>query len=203
MGKLKCKALPFFHAVTGADESSSLHGVGKKKFWEAWKFMPEITQVFAKMGTVAGVKAKLTEPDFNLLQRYINISYRRSSPYVEVNHARQAMFAEGVSIENCPPSEGALKQHVLRAILLSVKWHKALELKPDLPSPSEWGWTKDKNGTWIPHWSDDPIVADTLQELIRCGCQKRCSGNCTCCQFGLPCTPLCGCHLLGCSRLSD
>ena len=54
MGKLKCKALPFFHAVTGADESSSLHGVGKKKFWK----------VFAKMGTVAGVR--LSYPSLTL-----------------------------------------------------------------------------------------------------------------------------------------
>ena len=63
-----------------------------------------------------------------------------------------------MSIENIPPSEGALKQHVLRSILLSTKWHKALELTPDLPSPSDWGWVNDKNGFWVPHWSDDPIV---------------------------------------------
>ena len=205
MGKLRCRALPFFYAVTGSDETSSLHGLGKRKAWEAWKFMPEITNVFAKMGTRVGVKAgaKLTEDDFDLLQRFFNIAYRKSSPFFEVNLARQAMFADGVAIENCPPSKGALKQHILRAILLSRKWHKALELRPELPSPSNWGWNKNKDNIWVPHWSDDLIVADALQKLIRCGCKKRCSGNCTCCQYGLPCTPLCKCYLLGCSKISD
>ena len=103
---------------------------------------------------------------------FFNIAYQKSSPFFEVNHARQAMFADGVAIENCPPSKGALKQHILRGILISTKWHKALGLRPKLPSPSNWGWIKNKNNILVPHWSDDPIVAVTLQELIRCGYKK-------------------------------
>ena len=64
--------------------------------------MPEITRVFAKMGTTVGVKKglKLNKNDFDLLQRFFNIAYRKTSPFLEVNQARQAMFADGVSIEN-------------------------------------------------------------------------------------------------------
>ena len=31
-----CRALPFFHALTGWDTASSFYQLGKAKFWKTW-----------------------------------------------------------------------------------------------------------------------------------------------------------------------
>ena len=126
--------------------------------------------------------------------------YRRTSPHEKVNEARHAMFADGVSIENIPPTEGALLQKCKRAVLASISWHSACDKEPPKPDAAAFGWKKE-NGRWMPHWSDLPIVMNAIKELISCGCKKKCVGKCKCLQFpGLDCTPACACYHGGCSR---
>ena len=36
MGQDKCEALPFFHAFTGCDQTSSFYGRGKDTRWTTW-----------------------------------------------------------------------------------------------------------------------------------------------------------------------
>ena len=199
LGRQKCKALLFFHAFTGCDTTAFFKGVGKKKAWETWNFMPEMTPIFARLGSKEE-KIAISDRDFKSLQRFVCVMYRRSSPHVRVNDARHAMFADGVVIENIPPTEGALLQKTNRALLASIPWHHALDISPPKPNPQNLGWKKE-NGRWKPHWSDLPIVVDALKKLIRCGCKKKCTGNCKCIQYvGLDCTPACACYHTGCSR---
>ena len=47
LGRQKYKALLFSLALTGSDTTSFFKGIGKKKAWEAWNIMPEITPIFA------------------------------------------------------------------------------------------------------------------------------------------------------------
>ena len=46
LGEDKSTALLFFHAFTGCNTDSSFSGIGKKKAWEAWKSLPNMTTVF-------------------------------------------------------------------------------------------------------------------------------------------------------------
>ena len=202
LGRQKCKALLFFHAFTGSDTTSFFKGIGKKKAWEAWNVMPEMTPIFARLGSKGG-NSSISARDFKYLQRFVCIMYRKSSPHVKVNEARHAMFAEGIAIEHIPPTEGALMQKAKRALLQSIPWHYALDLCPPKPPAQNFGWKK-VNGKWKPHWSDLSIVVDSIRNLISCGCKKRCTGNCKCIQFvGLECTPACACYHKGCSRKED
>ena len=45
-----CKRLPFFHALTGCDTTSSFYKVGKNRFWNEWikvdKEDPSLTSAF-------------------------------------------------------------------------------------------------------------------------------------------------------------
>ena len=70
LGRQKCKALLFFHAFTGSDTTGFFKGVGKKKAWEAWKVMPEMTPIFARLGT-QGPKSSISARDFRSLQRFV------------------------------------------------------------------------------------------------------------------------------------
>ena len=64
-----------------------------------------------------------------------------------MNLARQVLFSRhSRSIDNIPPTQAALKQHILRATYQGGHiWGNCLEPSPNLPSPAFWGWQK---GTW-------------------------------------------------------
>ena len=46
---MNVKAIPFFHAYTGCDLTSSMCGVGKKTAWAAWKRYPEVTRTMIEL----------------------------------------------------------------------------------------------------------------------------------------------------------
>ena len=199
-----CRALPFFHTLTGCDTTSSFYQVWKKTAWEAWKAMPEMTAVFEEIGDgayITDISDNSNKENFKKIQRFIIVMYSRSSSHTEVNKARHALFAAGRAIESIPPTEAALEQHMKRATLQCSIWRQSLQRDPTRPSPDKWGWEKNQKGYWAPVWSLLPVVSAALQQLIRCGCKKRCAGNCTCCQYDFKCTPLCACWTPGCSRL--
>ena len=93
LGGQKCKAILFFHALTSSDTTRFFKGIGIKKAWEVWNVMPEITPIFAQLGS-NGVNSTISATDFKYLQRFVCVMYRKKSPHVKVNKARYAMFAE-------------------------------------------------------------------------------------------------------------
>ena len=61
--------------------------------------------------------SQVTPGDMEHIERYTVILYQRTSPLSHVNEARKQMFAAGNRrIENIPPTQEALKQHMKRAV---------------------------------------------------------------------------------------
>ena len=67
------------------------------------------------------------------------VMYSRTCPHQTVNEARQVLFAQGnKSIENIPPTQAALAQHIKRAAYQEGHaWGQALEPMQELPSPAK------------------------------------------------------------------
>ena len=109
--------------------------------------------------------------------------------------ARQQLFTrKSRSIDNIPPTEAALMQHLKRAVYQgSHVWGQAFVSSPELPSPSQWGWTKNTEGQWEPLWTTLSEASQSCHELLKCGCIKGCKGLCKCYKAGLKCTALCKC----------
>ena len=171
LGGQKCKAILFFHALTSSDTTRFFKGIGIKKAWEVWNVMPEITPIFAQLGS-NGVNRTISARDFKYLKGFVRVMYKKISSHVKVNETRHAMIAdEGLAIEHIPSTEGALVQKAQRALFQSIIWHK--------PSTQNFGWKK-VNGKWKPHWPGLPVVVNSLRKLISSGCKKRCTGNCKC-----------------------
>ena len=101
------------------------------------------------------------------------VLYSRTCPHQTVNEARQALFAQGnKSIENVPPTQAALDQHIKRAAYQAGHvWGQALEPMQVLPSPAEWGWPQSPEG-WSPKWTILAEVSKVCSELISCGCKR-------------------------------
>lgn len=144
LGNNKCKALPAFHALTGCDTTSSFLGRGKRTAWVLWSRFSEVTPALCTLTqTPSALQIDEILPS---IERFILLLYNRVSPDDSVNKATQ----KGREIENIPPTQDALRQHVLRtAYQAGHVWGQALLRAPQLPSPGEFGWmrkNKSANG---------------------------------------------------------
>lgn len=189
----QCEGLPFFHALTGCDTVSYFSGKGKKTALLTWRSYPQATEVFRSLSSPQAV---INEEQFRLLERFVVIMYSRTSPHDNVCNARKAMFSQGTkSIENIPPTQAALEQHVKRAHFQAGHvWGRSLVPLQELPSAADWGWHQTADEGWKPTWTSLPEASKACSELIRCGCKRACRGLCKCTKANLPCTSLCFCN---------
>ena len=131
------------------------------------------------------------------IERFVALMYDRTSTSLTVNEARKDLFTrKGRSIENIPPTYGALVEHTKRvAYQAGYCWGQSLTPDPTLPSPAEWGWTRSAHGPWQPYWTMLPEASKAIQQLIKCGCKltNGCRGHCKCVKAELKCTSLCSC----------
>ena len=94
---------------------------------------------------------------------------------MNVNDARKQLSTQkSRSLENLPPSQETLKQHIKRDCFQSNCWNKALLSNQMLRSPADWGWKLGATG-WEPLWTILPEASLSCYELIHCGCKKRCA----------------------------
>ena len=131
------------------------------------------------------------------IERFVILMYSKTCTLSRVNEARKELFAlSGRSIDNIPPTQGALIQHIKRAVYqASHIWAQALIAKPHLPSPEDWGYRYNStSSSWVPHWTDLQDASKACHEHKRCGCTKGCkTQQCTCRAASLECTELCKC----------
>ena len=121
--------------------------------------------------------------------------YDRSSKYEDVDDAKLDMFARKQSpFQAIPPTRAALLQNVKRAVYqANWIWSQSTVCKPDIKSPSHWGWTKTGD-SWQILWTELSPIAESCQQLTKCGYKCKCRGRCKCYRLGLVCTTLCNCQ---------
>ena len=186
----KCSGLLFFHAFTGCDTVSSFFGHAKKGAWDAWASFPEVTPAFQALSTEP--RTDTISSFLSVIERFVVLLYDRTSTKDSVNTARKHLFAKkGRQIENLPPTQSALIEHIKRAALQGgYYWVTALQTQPNLPSPSAWGWTRvNDQKPWEPLWTSIAAVSQCCPELVSCQCKKGCK-RCKCVQAALTCTAL-------------
>ena len=89
------------------------------------------------------------------------------------------------------PTAGALLQHNERVSYQGYhRWGQCLVSNPELPSPSEWGWTKSESDAWHPRWTTLPETSKECLELVKCGCraERGCKARYKCAKAGMSCT---------------
>jgi hypothetical protein len=186
-----CKALPIFHAFTGCDTVSYFGGRGKRTAWATWKAYEDVTPAFCAL--VARPTLQTIDEWLDKLERFVVLLYDRTSSLPSVDEARKQLFTQkGRTIDGLPPTGAALIQHIKRATYQAGHcWGQLMIASPELPSPSEWGWSKKAEGGWEAYWTALPEATQACRELLRCGCKKGCSGRCRCNKAALQCTALC------------
>ena len=99
------------------------------------------------------------------------LRYDRTSNFECVNQAQKQLFTQkGRSIEGIPPSKAALIQHTKRATYQAgYCWGQVMIAAPELPSPSDWGWTRKEPNGWEVCWTTLPTL--WLQERLQTSMQ--------------------------------
>ena len=151
---------------------------------------PGVTDAFEEL---LRMPSDVSEESMSLLERFVVLMYDLASDIKEVNDARKQLFThKSMALDNIPPTQAALQQHIKRASLQANCLNQTLVLNPELPSPSDCGWTKEASG-WQPLWTTLPEASKSFNELIHCNCKKGCIGRCKCTKAALKCTTLCAC----------
>ena len=75
------------------------------------------------------------------LERFVVLLYDHTSDIMNVNDSRKYLFTQKTrSLENLPPTQEVLKQHIKQARHQSICWKKALTAMQELPDHANWGW---------------------------------------------------------------
>ena len=136
----------------------------------------------------------ISDRTMEVIERFVVLMYSRTSDLSRVNGARKQLFAQkSRSLENIPPTQAALEQHLKRARYQCNCWNMCMSHDPQLPDSSDLGWTKAST-EWQPFGTTLPEASKSCYELIHCGCKKGCHGRCKChFKAMLKCTSLCAC----------
>ncbi|XDV44711.1 hypothetical protein PO909_012952 [Leuciscus waleckii] len=103
--------------------------------------------------------------------------YSKSCGSSRVDEARHHLFSNGTkSLENLPPTQAALIQHIKRALLqASFYWNQATAVQQDIPEFNAWGWFRDSTSkTWEPYWTNLRDASKACTILLHCGCKTAC-----------------------------
>ena len=115
---------------------SSFAGIGKKTAWAAWNVYPEITEAFKELMHMAD---PISDRTLEVIERFVVLMYSRTSDLSRVNYAMKQLFAQkSRSLENIPPTQAALEQHLKRARYQCNCWNMCLSPDPQLPDPTDW-----------------------------------------------------------------
>jgi hypothetical protein len=193
-GAMAGLAPPWIRHCTGCDTVSSFFGHAKKGAWDTWASFPEVTPAFQALSTEP--RTDTLSSFLSVIERFVVLLYDRTSTKESVNTARKHLFTKkGRQIENLPPTQSAMIEHIKRAALQGgYYWATALQTQPSLPSPSAWGWTRvNDQKPWEPLWTSIAAVSQCCPELVSCQCKKGCTKRCKCVRAALKCTALCNC----------
>ncbi|KAL8586163.1 hypothetical protein ACOMHN_057725 [Nucella lapillus] len=192
LGREKACALPMFHALTGCDTVSSFARRGKKTAWAVWTVLPELTEALLLLSSAP---RDIPDDAIRIIERFVILLYDRTSKCTDIDKARRKIFAKKNNVQLIPPTKAALEEHVKRAVYQGGHvWGQTLLPAPELPPPTNWGWSRTGEGQYTPYWTRLPEAAHSCIELVSCKCKKGCVRRCKCKKAALQCTALCVCE---------
>ena len=110
----KCGGLHAYRALTGCDVTSPFAGKGKRTAWTAWDaYYDDATAALCTLSRMPTAERVMNV--LPIIKRLIVIMYDRGSSESSVSSERLVLFTQQIrEIENIPPTQDALAQHVLR-----------------------------------------------------------------------------------------
>jgi len=122
LGAAKAKALPGFHAFSGADTTGRFAGKGKLSCWQALSRCPAVVvSAFVILGTSEELK-----PDTeSAIEAFVCQLYEPGTTAVDVDELRWKLFTKKqLEAQKLPPTQGALQEAIARAHYQARVWYQ-------------------------------------------------------------------------------
>ena len=144
-----CEMLPHFHAVTGCDTTSYLHGVGKVKVFKKIESQNELLKLLDGLGNSSRISDNLEEKSKQFVQ-CVCYSGRKDEGLVEtrVRLYRKMKVKSSVSL---PPDPDSLKYHLFRVNYQLFEWIRFANAMLEERDLKDSGW-KTNQGQIKPIW---------------------------------------------------
>ena len=193
LGPARAKALPAFHAFTGADNTGRFSRIGKATWLQAYLRADE--DVIDALQMLE--EAEVTDNLLSTLAGFVCAGYAPKGITIKtIPELRWHLFTKHMAEnDKLPPTIGALRQHILRVHIQARVWGQAAIAHQDAQlDPLENGYFKDSDGRLKPTTTDVLPAPKAIVELVRCQCKADCSSaRCSCRTKNLTCTDLCQC----------
>ena len=100
-------------------------------------------------------------------ERFVVFVYCRTSD--DVNTTRMTLFSQmSRNIENIPPRQAALDQHIKRSSNQSGHvWEQSHNVQPELPDVTDWRWETSQTAGYIPKWTTLSIAEATSLQMSK------------------------------------
>ena len=198
LGEERCKAIPFFHAMTGCDTTSYFFNHGKCKFWDRWEefsLKEELTSIFGQLSHKPSI---VTNDQALLLEKYVSFVYHNieSEDSIDLLRMRDFEYSTHNNLRLIPPSRAGLLEHFKRAAYEGGWISFQCVENVDLPCVLQYGRKRLENGQIVPIWCKIESESDPLLLTGTCSCTKARCTACNCAKKNppLPCLPFCGCR---------
>jgi len=193
LGADRAKALPAFHAFTGADNTGRFSRIGKATWLNIYlKADDHVVKALQMLSQTSEV----TEDLLSTLAEFVCTVYLPKGIQIDnIPELRWYLFCKHMAeSDKLPPTLGALKQHVLRAHIQARVWGQADIAQQEFLDPLQNGYYKDEDGQLKPMTTESLPAPEAIIEMVRCQCKADCSSHrCSCNSVELPCTELCQC----------
>ena len=165
-----CQALPFFHAFSGCDTSSSFYVKRKSIFWMHGCLSSSQLNLcihLLKLATVHQLYPRKTR----LLELFIlYVYFGKNHRYTDINEARCTSFFKSpdLKLKDTVLSKDALIEHIKRsAYRAGWLWRESFD-NVVLPGPERWGWKPyfELCTKYFPRWHQEDSQT-TIQVLCQ------------------------------------
>ena len=142
LGAARTAALPGFHAWSGADVTGNFAFKGKLECWKAFLQADEdCVTALADLGSTILPTAGM----FYAIEKLVCQLYLPKTKISSLKDLRWLLFRrKQAESERLPPTQAALREAIKRAHYQAMIWANDKVPNPDLPSPENYGWKKDK-----------------------------------------------------------
>lgn len=182
------------YVLTGCDTVSYPFNKGKKRVLTAVLDHLEDLSVLGSMGESENERV-LTEEMFRVVCHLFSILYGREDFEGTADELRAHLYGHFKGDLRClPPTEDALKQHALRALIQIIISKSAHLSEPEIPDPTEYGRYVEYERL-IPTMMLKSAKPTIVEKSSFCKCKKgKCLRGCSCGNRKIRCTISCLCR---------
>ena len=196
LGEQTCKALPFFHAFTGCDITSSFFNQGKCKFWDRWMEFDDVEILTNVFSVLSAKPLTLATEQIDIIEKFVCfVYYDDVSDPIDQKRIKDFEHSTHNNLRLIPPSRLGLIEHVKRAVYYAGWINFQCVENVHLPDPGDWGWGL-VDGEYLPTWHK-PENSSSTAELVTmvCSCGTKKCTDCRCAKVAnFECLPFCKCQ---------